>query len=198
MFISFEGSEGVGKTTLVTALTTWLTSIGHDVITTREPGGTPLAEKIRAMVLAEDMCVETELLLMFAARAEHIHRVIQPALAKGQWVLCDRFVDASFAYQGGGRGIDFATIQQLQNSFVSCMPSITFWLDAPVETGLARANARQETDRFEQEKVDFFKKIQAGYGKRQAEDSKRIIRVDATQSAEEVFAHCKQQIESIM
>lgn len=192
MFISFEGSEGVGKSTLVTALADWLTQSGHEVVTTREPGGTALAEKLRTLLLTDDMCAETELLLMFAARVQHVHEVIQPALAAGKWVLCDRFVDASFAYQGAGRGIAIEKIQLLQTHFVASMPSVTFWLDAPVEIGLARAAARTQTDRFEQEKLDFFKKIQQGYAARVQAAPARFVRIDATQPADAVLENCKQ------
>lgn len=192
MFISFEGSEGVGKSTLVTALADWLTQSGHEVVTTREPGGTALAEKLRTLLLTDDMCAETELLLMFAARVQHVHEVIQPALTAGKWVLCDRFVDASFAYQGAGRGIATEKIQLLQTHFVATMPSVTFWLDAPVEIGLARAAARTQTDRFEQEKLDFFKKIQQGYAARVQAAPARFVRIDATQPADAVLENCKQ------
>lgn len=192
MFISFEGSEGVGKSTLVTALADWLTQSGHEVVTTREPGGTALAEKLRTLLLTDDMCAETELLLMFAARVQHVHEVIQPALTAGKWVLCDRFVDASFAYQGAGRGIATEKIQLLQTHFVTTMPSVTFWLDAPVEIGLARAAARTQTDRFEQEKLDFFKKIQQGYAARVQAAPARFVRIDATQPANAVLENCKQ------
>lgn len=194
MFISFEGTEGVGKSTLVTALRDWLTSQGKHVVLTREPGGTPLAEKLRELVLHDDMCADTELLLMFAARSQHIHDVIRPALDTGAWVLCDRFVDASFAYQGAGRGIAMERIQGLQDTFVTALPTLTFWLDAPVEIGLARAAQRAETDRFEQEKSDFFKKIHAGYAARVQADPARFIRVDATQTAKDVLAFCQHEI----
>lgn len=194
MFISFEGTEGVGKSTLVKSLATWLTNQGKQVVLTREPGGTPLAEKIRNMVLSDDMCADTELLLMFAARSQHIHEVIEPALAADQWVLCDRFVDASFAYQGAGRGIAQDKIQCLQDQFVTTMPDVTFWLDLPVEVGLARAAERTETDRFEQEKQAFFEKIHAGYAARADADPERFIRIDASQTAEAVLDQCQQII----
>lgn len=196
MFISFEGTEGVGKSTLVTSLATWLESQGESVVLTREPGGTPLAEELRALVLHEDMCADTELLLMFAARSQHIHEVIQPALDAGKWVLCDRFVDASFAYQGAGRGIAQSKIQGLQDAFVKTLPALTFWLDLPVHVGLARAAQRDETDRFEQEKHTFFEKIHAGYAQRFAADPQRFVRIDASQDAQTVLSVCKGMIQS--
>jgi len=135
MFISFEGTEGVGKTTLIRKIYDRLISQGQDVVLTREPGGTPMAEQIRALLLSvnhdEKMCSDTELLLMYAARAQHIDQVILPALNAGKTVLCDRFTDASFAYQCAGRGLSEAKLQLLNDSFVSRMPDLTFWLDAP-------------------------------------------------------------------
>lgn len=194
MFISFEGTEGVGKTTLVNALADWLRTQGQSVVLTREPGGTTLAEELRQLLLTQDMCPDTELLLMFAARSQHLHEVILPALAEKKWVLCDRFVDASFAYQGAGRGIDVHYIEQLQNNFVSTMPTLTFWLDAPVAMGLERAAKRQQTDRFEQEKEAFFSKIQAAYADRAKADAQRFKKIDATQSAAQVLYDCQRII----
>lgn len=194
MFISFEGTEGVGKSTLVSALTTWLTSEGKSVLVTREPGGTPLAEKIRHLVLHDDMCADAELLLMFAARSQHLHEVIAPALSEGKWVLCDRFVDASFAYQGAGRGVALEKITTLQDAFVTVMPDLTLWLDAPIELGMARVAQRAETDRFEQQKSVFFNTIRDGYAARAATDAARFVRIDATQDAAAVLANCQRII----
>ena len=160
MFISFEGTEGVGKTTLIRRIHDYFTAQGQEVVLTREPGGTPMAEQLRALLLAvnheEKMCSDTELLLMYAARAQHLDQVILPALAAGKTVLCDRFSDASFAYQCAGRGLSESKLQTLNNNFVARMPDLTFWLDAPIELGMTRARARGELDRFEQEKAAFF------------------------------------------
>ena len=191
MFISFEGTEGVGKSTLVTSLAAWLQAQGTAVVCTREPGGTVLAEKIRNLVLQDSMCANTELLLMFAARSQHIYEVIEPALAAGQWVLCDRFVDASFAYQGAGRGMPLEKIAMLQSQFVDVMQQLTFWLDAPIDTGLKRVAQRDSTDRFEQEKQVFFERIYRGYAARTQAEPQRMIRIDASQDAAHVLSRCQ-------
>ena len=194
MFISFEGTEGVGKSTLIASLNTAL-SAEHDVVLTREPGGTPLAEQIRALLLApqqyatqqEQMSHATELLLIYAARAQHLDQVILPALSENKIVLCDRFVDASVAYQHGGRGMDKSQIDLLTDTFVAKMPDVTFWLDLPVEQGMQRAKNRGALDRFEQEKMEFFQRIQASYRQLAEQNPHRIIRLDASQSAEQLF-----------
>ena len=189
MFISFEGTEGVGKSTLIASLKKAL-SAEHDVVLTREPGGTPLAEQIRELLLApqqEQMSHATELLLIYAARAQHLDQVILPALSENKIVLCDRFVDASVAYQHGGRGMDKAQIDLLTNTFVAKMPDLTFWLDLPVEQGMQRAKNRGALDRFEQEKMAFFQRIQESYRQLAEQNSQRIIRLDASQSAEQLF-----------
>ncbi len=189
MFISFEGTEGVGKSTLIASLNKAL-SAEHDVVLTREPGGTPLAEQIRELLLApqqEQMSHATELLLIYAARAQHLDQVILPALSENKIVLCDRFVDASVAYQHGGRGMDKAQIDLLTNTFVAKMPDLTFWLDLPVEQGMQRAKNRGALDRFEQEKMAFFQRIQESYRQLAEQNSQRIIRLDASQSAEQLF-----------
>lgn len=192
MFISFEGTEGVGKTTLIKSLADYLATRHHQIVLTREPGGTPFAEQIRNLLLTtqhEMVSEDCELLLMFAARAQHIQQVIQPALDAGQWVLSDRFIDASFAYQGGGRGLDMQKIALLQQQFVNVMPTLTFWLDAPVEIGMQRAKKRGALDRFEQEKIEFFEQVRAIYQSRAEQEPQRIIRIDATQSPQ----HMQQQ-----
>ena len=189
MFISFEGTEGVGKSTLIASLKKAL-SAEHDVVLTREPGGTPLAEQIRELLLApqqEQMSHATELLLIYAARAQHLDQVILPALSENKIVLCDRFVDASVAYQHGGRGMNKAQIDLLTNTFVAKMPDLTFWLDLPVEQGMQRAKNRGALDRFEQEKMAFFQRIQESYRQLAEQNSQRIIRLDASQSAEQLF-----------
>ncbi|MGB8483431.1 MAG: dTMP kinase [Acinetobacter bohemicus] len=192
MFISFEGTEGVGKTTLIRKIYEYLVQQGQEVILTREPGGTPMAEQIRSLLLSvnhdENMSNDTELLLMYAARAQHLQQVIVPALLAGKTVLCDRFTDASFAYQCAGRGLSREKLHVLNQNFVSHMPNVTFWLDAPIELGMSRARERGALDRFEQEKVTFFEKVRAGYQELFELSPERMKRVDATQSPEQVFA----------
>ncbi|MFH7807229.1 dTMP kinase [Acinetobacter sp. BSP-153] len=198
MFISFEGTEGVGKTTLIRKIYEHLEQQGQQVVLTREPGGTPMAEQIRALLLSvnheESMSNDTELLLMYAARAQHLQQVIVPALTEQKTVLCDRFTDASFAYQCAGRGLSQSKLQLLNDHFVSHMPNITFWLDAPIETGMSRARERGALDRFEQEKVTFFEKVRAGYQQLWEQYPERVKRLDATQSPEQVFAQALQYL----
>lgn len=192
MFISFEGTEGVGKTTLIRKIYEYLVQQGQEVVLTREPGGTPMAEQIRSLLLSvnhdENMSNDTELLLMYAARAQHLQQVIVPALLAGKTVLCDRFTDASFAYQCAGRGLSREKLHVLNQNFVSHMPNVTFWLDAPIELGMSRARERGALDRFEQEKVTFFEKVRAGYQELFEQSPERMKRLDATQSPEQVFA----------
>ena len=191
MFISFEGTEGVGKTTLIRKIYEYLVQQGQEVVLTREPGGTPMAEQIRSLLLSvnhdENMSNDTELLLMYAARAQHLQQVIVPALLAGKTVLCDRFTDASFAYQCAGRGLSREKLNVLNQNFVSHMPNVTFWLDAPIELGMTRARERGALDRFEQEKVAFFEKVRAGYQELFEQSPERMKRLDATQSPEQVF-----------
>ena len=198
MFISFEGTEGVGKTTLIRKIYEHLEQQGQQVVLTREPGGTPMAEQIRSLLLSvnheESMSNDTELLLMYAARAQHLQQVIVPALTEHNTVLCDRFTDASFAYQCAGRGLSQSKLQLLNENFVSHMPNITFWLDAPIETGMSRARERGALDRFEQEKVTFFEKVRAGYQQLWEQYPERVKRLDATQSPEQVFAQALQYL----
>ncbi|AMQ90711.1 dTMP kinase [Marinobacter sp. LQ44] len=166
-FITFEGTEGVGKSTQLENAANTLKQLGIDFIVTREPGGTPMAENIRELLLSpreEPVHETTELLLMFAARAQHLHNRILPALDKGQWVLCDRFTDATFAYQGGGRGVPAERIALLETLVQGDVrPDHVILLDAPVETGMARAQKRGELDRFEQEAQAFFQRIRDTY-----------------------------------
>ena len=192
MFISFEGTEGVGKTTLIQTLFAHFKAQGRDVVLTREPGGTPMAEQVRTLLLSvnydEQMSHDTELLLMYAARAQHLECVILPALAKDTIVLCDRFADSSFAYQCAGRGLSREKLQLLNENFVSKMPDITFWLDAPIELGMNRARERGALDRFEQEKVVFFESVRSGFAEIHVREPERMKRLDATQTPEIVFA----------
>lgn len=198
MFISFEGTEGVGKTTLIRKIHQYFEQQGKEVVLTREPGGTPLAEQIRTLLLAvnhdEQMSHDTELLLIYAARAQHLQQVILPALAAGKIVLSDRFTDASFAYQCAGRGLSQEKLQLLNQTFVAKMPNITFWLDAPIELGMTRARERGALDRFEQEKLSFFAKVRAGYETLWQAEPERIKRLDATQNEDVVFQEALQYL----
>ncbi|WP_205341497.1 dTMP kinase [Denitrificimonas caeni] len=190
LFITLEGPEGAGKTTNRAYLAEQLQAQGFAVALTREPGGTALAEQIRAILLAphdEIMAVDTELLLMFAARAQHLSQVILPALAEGKIVICDRFTDATYAYQGGGRGLDCSRIALLEQ-FVQgdLRPEITLLFDLPVADGMARAVARGKLDRFEQEQHDFFEKVRQAYLQRASDDPERFRLVNAQQTLPEV------------
>ena len=166
-FITFEGSEGVGKSTNILLVKEHLESQNIDLLLTREPGGTPLAENIRALLLnkSDEKIDETcELLMVFAARAQHLNTVIIPALNKGVWVLCDRFTDSTYAYQGGGRGLNTKLISELEKVVQQgLMPDLTFYLDIDVRLGLSRASARAELDRFESEEIDFFERVRFAY-----------------------------------
>ncbi|MBF8743680.1 MULTISPECIES: dTMP kinase [Pseudomonas] len=185
LFITLEGPEGAGKSTNREYLAERLREQGLDVVLTREPGGTPLAERIRELLLApsdEAMAADTELLLVFAARAQHLAEVIRPALARGAVVLCDRFTDATYAYQGGGRGLSQARIATLE-AFVqgTLRPDLTLVFDLPVEVGLARAAARGRLDRFEQEGQAFFEAVRQAYLQRAAREPQRYSLLDAAQ-----------------
>ena len=187
--ISIEGGEGAGKTTVLNAVRTFFEQRGLTVVSTREPGGTPLGEKIRELLLAPGnrICAEAELLLMFASRAQLASELIKPELAKGHIVLTDRFTDASFAYQGGGRGIAEANIADLERAYVGFKPDLTLLLDIGVEQGLARAHARgQGLDRIEREHTDFFLKVRAAYLSKAAQEPERIRVIDASQPADDV------------
>ena len=190
--ISFEGGDGVGKSTQLTLLADGLTSAGKQVLCTREPGGTALAEQIRRWVLHDKGAIApvTELLLIFAARCQHIIEVIEPNLASGKWVLCDRFTDASYAYQGGGRGIPVATIQQVEAvATAGLLPDLTLLLDMPVEYGEQRSVGRGEgSDRFEAQEKDFKIRIRAAYQARQQSDPGRVRLVNALESVDVVQA----------
>ena len=188
--VSIEGGEGAGKSTVIRALRDRLESRGERVVTTREPGGTPLAEKIRALLLDpahEPATPETETLLMFAARAQHVRETILPALESGAWVLCDRFTDSSYAYQGAGRGVDEALIATLEHDCVGITPSLTFLLDIDVAAGRARMRSRGgEPDRIERERDEFFQRVRAGFLRRAEAAPQRFRVIDASQPAEAV------------
>lgn len=188
-FITLEGLEGVGKTTNRSFVESLLNDAGIDFVGTREPGGTPLGETLRELVLHADgqMQAQTELLLMAASRVEHVNTVIEPALCAGQWVLCDRFLDASIAYQGAGRGLGVETVAQLHSLIgVTLEPDITILLDMSVEGGLARMAARGQPDRIEREALAFFQRARAAYLQRAEQAPHRVVVVDAAQSLEAV------------
>jgi dTMP kinase len=184
LFLTVEGGEGAGKTTNIKTICDFLSANNIDYIVTREPGGTDLAEQIRELLLTpreESVAVKTELLLMFAARAQHLENKILPALAAGQWVVCDRFTDATFAYQGGGREMGMELISQLETIVQEDLqPDCTFLLDLPIEIGMQRASLRGDLDRFEQEKLSFFERVRATYLMRAEQDFNRFKIIDAS------------------
>lgn len=192
VFITVEGIEGVGKTTNMAFIQKYLQSHQVNLTITREPGGTPLAEEIRALLLAnhdEKLNDDAELLLVFAARAQHLNQLIKPALAQGGWVLSDRFTDATYAYQGGGRGLSLSLIAELEQAVQGDLrPDLTLLLDVPVNIGLARAERRGELDRFEREKQVFFEKVRDTYLQRAAAEPQRFCIVDASQPLDTVQA----------
>ncbi len=195
-FITLEGVDGAGKSTHLAWLVARLRDRGVDVVQTREPGGTPLGEKLRELLLFEPMHLETEALLMFAARREHLERVIKPTLARGAWVVCDRFTDASFAYQGGGRGLapgKLAALEEwVQDGF---QPDLTLLFDLPVAMAAQRmAGAARQLDRFEQEKADFHERVRAAYLRRAAEMPGRMRVIDSGQCIESI----KKQLQEIL
>ncbi len=196
-FISFEGIDGAGKSTHIDALAAAFRSRGRQVTLTREPGGTPLAEKLRAMVLNDAMDSLTEALLIFAARRDHLQLVIEPALARGDVVLCDRFTDATFAYQGGGRGFDLSIlstlekwVQQLPGAPGKAIrqPDLTVWFDLAPEIAAERVAGARMPDKFESQPVVFFEKVRSGYARRMAESPARYVRINADQPREAVWA----------
>ncbi len=199
-FITVEGIEGVGKSTQVAALARGLEARGLEVCVTREPGGTPLAERIRSLVLergVEDLPPIAELLLMFAARAVHLGGLIEPALRAGRWVLCDRFTDATYAYQGGGRGLDPAAIASLEAWVQGARrPDLTLLLDLPVARALERARRRGTgTDRFESQRLEFFERVRRAYLERAAREPERIVVIDAAGAPEAVARAVARAIE---
>lgn len=188
-FISFEGIDGAGKSTHIQVVANWFRARGDDVQLSREPGGTPLAETLRDIVLKEPMGSLTELLLMFAGRRDHVETVIRPALAAGKTLLCDRFTDASFAYQGGGRGLPLAVLEALADWVQEGIePELTLWFDLPAEQAAARRASAREADRIEQQDLEFFERVRAGYADRAERAPQRIVRIDASGTVEEVGA----------
>ncbi|WP_293711497.1 MULTISPECIES: dTMP kinase [unclassified Stenotrophomonas] len=201
-FVSLEGGEGAGKTTAINAIRDLLRERGHEVVLTREPGGTPLAERIRNLVLKPDeeiagepLSAEAELLLVFAARAQHVRQVIRPALQRGAYVLSDRFTDSSFAYQGAGRGLDLQWIGDLEKRAVGLQPGLTLLLDVDVAIGRARANGRDLwPDRIESEQDDFFQRVRAQFRQRAQQDPQRFRLIDASQDQAGVAAQVRSAV----
>ena len=204
-FITFEGGEGVGKSTQLQRVAAWLRGRGRDVVLTREPGGTPRAEKLRTLLLErsdEPMPVASELLMMFAARASHLANLIEPAVARGAWVLCDRYTDATYAYQGGGRGVPLHDIDALvQIVHPRRWPDLTVLLDAPVATGLERAGRRNGADgpdRFETERHEFFERVRSIYLARAQDEPARFRVVDASAEVDAVEASVRACLEPLL
>ncbi|HEV2612027.1 MAG TPA: dTMP kinase [Noviherbaspirillum sp.] len=191
-FITFEGIDGAGKSTHLTRFAELLAARGRTVITTREPGGTPLGEKLRELLLHETMHLETEALLMFGARREHLAQIIEPALGRGDWVISDRFTDATFAYQGGGRKLDkqkLAALEQWVHPHLQ--PDLTLLFDVPLDVARSRLDASRELDKFEQEKADFFADTRAEYLRRASEFPERFRIIDSTRPFSEVHDELK-------
>lgn len=200
-FITLEGTEGAGKSTAAAAIADWIRGRGVELLITREPGGTELGEKLRELLLAPAIDApvpKAELLMMFAARVQHIERVIQPALDQGKWVLCDRFTDASFAYQGGGRGMGAHSIEVIEQwVHPDLQPDLTLLFDLPVDQGLKRAARRSGPDRFEQEKLDFFSAVRDAYHQRMQRHPTRIKRIDASMKETDVLSQAKSIMEPL-
>jgi dTMP kinase len=187
-FITFEGIDGAGKSTQIDALAERLRERGATVTCTREPGGTPLAERLRELVLHTGMDALTEALLVFAARRDHVRERIAPAIERGETVICDRFTDATFAYQGGGRGFDAGVLAQLEHwVHGGLQPQLTLWLDLPAELAAQRRAAVRTADRFERQDLVFFAAVRDAYASRCAAAPQRIVRIDATQTREQVW-----------
>lgn len=199
LFLTLEGVDGAGKSTHVQWLVDQLTERGMRVVCTREPGGTELGEKLRALLLHQPMSLECETLLMFAARAEHLQAVIEPALEAGQWVVCDRFTDATFAYQGGGRELGVERIAALERwVHPDLQPDCTWLFDVPLAVARERLDRTREQDRFEQEADAFFERTRAVYLARAQLQPARIQRIDATQSIEQIRQHLSQQLDQLV
>ena len=201
LFISFEGIDGAGKSTHIAALADALTSAGRAVTLTREPGGTPLAEKLRAMVLIDAMDALTESLLVFAARRDHLITVIMPALARGNVVLCDRFTDSTFAYQGGGRGFDVAVLTALESWVQSdqltqslIQPDLTIWFELDPAKAAERLVGIRVPDKFETQTTGFFAQVAAGYAARAKADPSRFVQIDAAQTREVVWQSVRESV----
>jgi dTMP kinase len=197
-FITFEGIDGAGKSTHLAFVADQLKERGRKVIVTREPGGTPLGEKLRELLLHEKMHLETEALLMFAARREHLAQVIEPALQRGDWVISDRFTDATFAYQGGGRKLALNKLEALEQwVHPDLQPDLTLLFDVPLEVARARLDATRELDKFEQEKADFFAATRAEYLRRAAAFPQRFRVIDSTRAIPDIHVELEQIISSL-
>lgn len=187
-FITFEGIDGAGKSTHIDAVAQRLRHAGARVVCTREPGGTPLAERLRELVLHEAMDTLTETLLVFAARRNHLQQVIEPALARGDTVLCDRFTDATFAYQGGGRGVELSLLSELERRVQGTLqPDLTLWFDLPAEMAAQRRAQARAADRFEKEDLEFFERVRAAYQARMSATPQRFVRVEAAGDRDAVW-----------
>ncbi len=198
-FISFEGIDGAGKSTHIAFVAELLAARGKTVVSTREPGGTAVGERLRELLLHEKMHLETEALLMFASRREHLAQVIEPALARGDWVISDRFTDASFAYQGGGRGLDRAKMEALEQwVHPHLQPDLTLLFDVPLDVARARLDATRTLDKFEQEQADFFSQCRNEYLRRAAQFPDRIVVVDSTQSIAAIRARIGVILEKLL
>ena len=194
-FITFEGIDGAGKSSHIEALVEWLRERGREVVLTREPGGTELAEALRELFLHREMDALTEALLVFAARRDHLRVVIEPALAQGQVVMCDRFTDSTFAYQGAGRGFDLAVLAQLEQWVqAGRQPDLTLWFDLPASVAAQRRSAARAADRLEREAEVFFDRVRAGYTVRSAGAPSRFARIDADQPREAVWRQVEQAV----
>ncbi len=197
-FITFEGVDGAGKSTHLNWFAETLRQRGLEVLVTREPGGTPLGERLREILLNQPMHAETEVLLMFASRLEHIEQVIRPALQRGTWVISDRFSDASFAYQGGGRGVALSKLEQLERwVHEDLQPDLTLLFDIPIEVARQRLSNNVTLDRFEQEQGGFFEKVRQAYLERCKKNPQRFVLIDAAQTPEEVKADIEKIIRSL-
>ena len=193
--ITVEGMDGAGKSSHINGICQQIEAAGHAVICTREPGGTPLGEQLRNLLLNTPMNLETEALLMFAARREHVAAVIEPALSAGTWVLSDRFADASFAYQSSARGIDWQRMQLLEQWVLDGLqPDLTLLFDLPAEMAVERTHRRAPEDRFEQETLDFHERVRQGYWRRRDESPTRFVTIDASGSLEAVAGQVHEQI----
>jgi dTMP kinase len=195
-FITFEGIDGAGKSTHITALQKWLAAKGQEVLLTREPGGSALAEQLRELVLHQPMDALSETLLIFAARRDHLRTCIEPALARGLIVLCDRFTDATFAYQGAGRGFDLGVLGELECWVQQGrQPDLTLWFDLPPQVAAERRSAVRAPDRFEQLDTSFFARVRDGYAQRMTQAPQRFVRLDAAAEREAVWAQIQQALE---
>jgi dTMP kinase len=203
-FISFEGIDGAGKSTHIERVAALFRQAGRAVVLTREPGGTPLSEKLRELVLHEPMDALTEALLMFAARREHLVQVIEPALARGDVVLCDRFTDATFAYQGGGRGFDWQVLLQMERMVQAtpkgllCQPELTVWFDLDPQIAAERLVSARVPDKFESQPTAFFAAVRAGYARRQTDMPERFARIDAAQTRDAVGADVARAVQAFL